>query len=47
LGSEKVGWAQSFGERRGRRERRTKLEEEKDDPDLCDLKGPQVAMNIS
>jgi len=26
---------------------RTKIEEEKkDDPDLCDLKGPQVAMDI-
>jgi len=36
LGSEKVRRAQSFGERKegGERERRTKTEAEKDDPDL-------------
>jgi len=27
--------------------RRTKMEAEKDDSDLCGLKGPQVAKNIS
>jgi len=48
LGNEKVSWAQSFGERRERRERRRiNIEAEKDDPDLCGLKGPQVVMNIS
>jgi len=34
------------GERRERRER-TKMEAEKDCPDPCGLKGPQVVMSIS
>jgi len=29
------------------KERRTRMEEEKDDPDLCGLEEPQVVMNTS
>jgi len=41
LGSEKVRQTQSFGGERGGRERRNKMEEEKEDPDLCGRKGPR------
>jgi len=40
LGSEKVRQAQSFGGKKEEKEKkRTKMEKEKDDPDLCDLRG--------
>jgi len=49
LGSEKVRRAQSFEGRseRGERRGRIKMKVEKDDPDPCGLKWPQVVMNIS
>jgi len=37
VGSEKVRQAQSFREERGGERRRTKMEAEKEDPDLCGL----------
>jgi len=48
LGREKVRQGQSFGKEGERRKRRrTRMEAEKDAPDLCGFKWPQVVMNIS
>jgi len=53
LGSENVRWRQSFGEGRERGEERergegrtTKTEAEKNNPDPCGLKWPEVTMKI-